>query len=457
MFVPLLIVVLIIIGILFLSEKIIGWYGSRTVLHGPQALATFSLDDQTNMAQVIVDGKPFDVVYGERKEVFKKEGIETGVDSRVAATLESNDIARIDGNSRVLFDQKGSSLLLSLEKGNVWIKGNGMKSDISETHVTTPHINVTSSDIVSFGLFKTDITEKVVVFKGSVTVEVTSDDGKTQRLPLTLGQELSLVLGKDTLDSSITMADKVAVISSESKSHPFTIWNLKLDGDIAGKEGEDLLLNSNTNQNIDTANADLVTVNSSYINMVTNKDTVDIKGTYDKSVKAIRSGGVEASLKNGTFILRVKLADDGINNITITADTDTTSDTTVERLQIVKKVGDASAPVVTYPREGSTVSEETLKITGSVADDIDKVYVDGYALQKYVPGSKQWTYYASIANGNLVSGKNIFTVYTVDKAGNKSPETSLTFTYTPSATSSSSSTNTNSAKPKTGTGSSNTR
>ncbi len=88
-----------------------------------------------------------------------------------------------------------------------------------------------------------------------------------------------------------------------------------------------------------------------------------------------------------------------------------------------------SAPVVTSPKIEKNVSFELDQaeqvVQGTVEADVQKVIVNGYALSKYVPGSKAFTYYAKLSIGNLKAGDNEFTIYAEDKAGNRSEATKI--------------------------------
>ncbi len=94
-------------------------------------------------------------------------------------------------------------------------------------------------------------------------------------------------------------------------------------------------------------------------------------------------------------------------------------------------------PVVAAPRIKSPVgSGETLKtslkeieITGEAPAGTSQVVLNDYKLQLFKPGDKTWSYLASTALGNLVVGKNTFTVYTLDADGNKSQTRMITIEF----------------------------
>ena len=89
-------------------------------------------------------------------------------------------------------------------------------------------------------------------------------------------------------------------------------------------------------------------------------------------------------------------------------------------------------PTVTFvsPQQGATLSAPSITISGTVDSSATKVIVNDYALLKYVPGTRNWTYLASPGNGNLLKGENVYTAYAVDKDGKRGDTVTLSFTYT---------------------------
>ncbi len=86
-------------------------------------------------------------------------------------------------------------------------------------------------------------------------------------------------------------------------------------------------------------------------------------------------------------------------------------------------------PQITVPGENG--DEVTLKktdqfISGTVSEDTEKVIVNEYTLDQYVPGSGKFTYKASATIKNLKVGSNVFTVTAENKAGDKSKVAKIT-------------------------------
>ncbi len=99
-----------------------------------------------------------------------------------------------------------------------------------------------------------------------------------------------------------------------------------------------------------------------------------------------------------------------------------------------RTVQNAYSPVVEAPKikspggsgETVTTSATEIEITGEAPAQTAAIMVNDYRLQLFKSGERTWSYLASTALGNLVEGKNIFTVYALDADGNKSQSRSVT-------------------------------
>jgi hypothetical protein len=75
-----------------------------------------------------------------------------------------------------------------------------------------------------------------------------------------------------------------------------------------------------------------------------------------------------------------------------------------------------------------------VEITGEAPQGTAAIMVNDYRLQLYKAGGKTWSYLASADLGNLIAGKNVFTVFALDADGNKSPSRSITIEFTSDGT-----------------------
>ncbi len=76
------------------------------------------------------------------------------------------------------------------------------------------------------------------------------------------------------------------------------------------------------------------------------------------------------------------------------------------------------------------VANNPAVISGTVSG-ANQIVVNGYALQKFTPGSGAWTYYANADFGLMKEGENVFEVYAVDTAGKKSGLLNFKVLYQP--------------------------
>lgn len=96
------------------------------------------------------------------------------------------------------------------------------------------------------------------------------------------------------------------------------------------------------------------------------------------------------------------------------------------------------APVITSPAgPRAQVTTDQVAFSGSTSTLTQKLEVttytkgtpSAYVLQKYVAGSKDWSYTAAVLYGNLVEGENRFTFIAIGKNGLRSTPTEITIRY----------------------------
>jgi len=112
----------------------------------------------------------------------------------------------------------------------------------------------------------------------------------------------------------------------------------------------------------------------------------------------------------------------------------------IETGKVVKKVVNNEegfkAPVIISPAifsKGGDVyqtSSPTLVIKGSVDPATTKVLVNGFLLQKFKTGDKEFNYIANANYGNMKAGENTYTIVAVDKNGRQA-RTVINIVYEP--------------------------
>jgi len=121
---------------------------------------------------------------------------------------------------------------------------------------------------------------------------------------------------------------------------------------------------------------------------------------------------------------------------TTTTDATTTTPATTPAVSSegVPAVGSATfaAPTVSQPADGATLTTAPVLLSGSVSAGTKEVYVNGYALSKFVAGSTSWYYNADPKYGNLKEGENEYEIEAISDTGDKSSVT-IKITYKPAA------------------------
>lgn len=99
------------------------------------------------------------------------------------------------------------------------------------------------------------------------------------------------------------------------------------------------------------------------------------------------------------------------------------------------------APVVTSPRQGMVITEDTIEIGGNAPDGAQQIVVTSYEegsanpyiLKGFEPGDSTWLYVAAYQNGagNMTLGENRYEVMAIDESGKESKKSVLIFYYNP--------------------------
>jgi len=170
-----------------------------------------------------------------------------------------------------------------------------------------------------------------------------------------------------------------------------------------------------------------------------NTKTVTVAGKVGARIAQVVVNGQSVTIKqNLTFSAELSLPKDE-PTFAITVEAQDVQGVPVAKIE--RTIKNVFKVIIEPPRFKSPVgSGETLKtsqgeveITGEVSAGIATVVVNDYKLQLFKPGARTWSYLASANLGNMKPGINVFTVYTMDADGNKSPNRSITIDYAPGA------------------------
>lgn len=159
--------------------------------------------------------------------------------------------------------------------------------------------------------------------------------------------------------------------------------------------------------------------------------TVRVAGTMGQNVRQVRVNGYAAILDRiqGTFQQEIALRDE--ETIAITVEALDEQGIVLQEVQrtVRREIRAPESPAITFPaKNGETYRTSRLEfeIRGTATAETAGIIVNDYRLQLYKAGARTWGYLASTNLGNLVPGKNIFTVSAIDAAGTKSAPVAIT-------------------------------
>lgn len=391
--------------------------------------------------------------------------IRTGPGSRVSITMLNGSTVRLNSETQVTLDSlktrdNQDEAAFILESGNIWLKRTADSTVQVAFSVITPHLEINSTGTV-FAVEKSAIEAvRVIEGKVKVNVKVEESDGEGMRvadsLDLALGQEVSV--SEPELNDLRNMKPRqlLALFSDNFQESEWFSWNRAEDasGD-SGITVEDAVKQNEESETTNTALIQTVeappqevaialaapviisppeekrTITSSSIIITGNVSSATERieaityfgGSQDKYILQKYAPG---SL-DFTYVASAQYGNlaPGQNRYTFVAiDKDQKRSDPADIYIMYDKPlepADLSAPkAVSF--NGSADNEtdsDSVLVEGSVGKGAIKIYVNDFALTRYVPGALIWSYYAKTAYGNLKDGENSYSVYGVDASGNK--------------------------------------
>lgn len=384
--------------------------------------------------------------------LYRGEKLKTGVDSRASLTFFDQSLIRLDINTELeltLLKKKDETneIEIKLDEGALWNKVERMSNPDSNFSIITDLLTIDSNG----GVFEVTAPGSVHVIKGNIQVGIKNDDKIIKTLNLGVGQEVNI--GSIMIEKIINDEDTdfVLGLSDVFKKSNWYRWNMEKDGIIVAYEesdedgvetrliasdddNDDDIDDNDTEDTDDTEilNADrLVYVVKPAKNTATNKGSISLEGFFDpEKITSVFVQGKKASItsKNKWKIYELSLSREGKNTLTIEAENKSGEKVTLDSFEIEYDKTPPATPVITEPvgaDEPIIIDDIEQIITGIVDKDTDAVIVNDYQLGKYVPGSREFKYFAKMAYDNLEIGENEYLIHAKDKAGNKSEEVKI--------------------------------
>lgn len=351
-------------------------------------------------------------------KLYGGDRVATGGNGHALLTFFDGTVARMDEQSDVNIVESGrgeeeSAYTMELTKGALWIR--------------TPEAAVFSGAIT-----RTVDTPRYTVTLPS-DAEVVAEEG-TLLVFNADGQGAEMLI--DGLEEPVYIGEgqQIALPDGEIAGDPLQ-WRSAIEP-LAVQRA--FIEESRTIQISDTGTGavlpdeeDLLTVTAPADRTTVTTATVTVEGTVAPRVERVRINGNDATINRsaGTFSQDLALADTGETTITVEAlDARGISLEQISRT-VIRGSEAIQPPVITSPAQaGQTyrTSDTEFAITGTVPAGTAGVMVNEYRLQLFRSGDTTWSYLASTALNNLRQGTNVYDVYALDAAGNKSQPARIT-------------------------------
>ncbi len=469
---PLLIAALVVVGAIFLLRWI--FQPGTQPTPNNQPVASFFLS--SGKARVLLpSGTSYSVEADPTPTSLNVgEGLESIGDTRIEVTLQDGSIVRLDGNSALKLDTYQTSnnkkqIALSLDRGAAWVKTAGSSLDFLT--VKGKNSQITAKQSAVFAINRESDTDTYRGIQNTVEVRVfdqTADKTVGEVYNLGLGQQIE-VTGETVaaLKSGNTM-QLLNLLDESFRSSAWYKYNTARDNNdtpVNGSTTNNSSVEENQNESTNpggdesvietTSDGPTVKVTSFTAGDTVTTSPITLRGTVSKdAVKVVvddyilqkyvpgsgtwyyiasaTSGG---NLFKGKNIFKMYAIDGNGKKgpvlefpLTYNPNANTSTATT-------SSTGSLKAPgISTNSGKSYATSEAKIDLKGTIDSSVQKVFVNGYQLQKYTPGSGTWLYYAYEEYGTLKAGNNTFSVYGVDAGGKKTPTASITITYTKSST-----------------------
>ncbi len=340
--------------------------------------------------------------------------------------LDQNTDAKIERSDNI--ERGTSSLELSLRSGRIWI--------------ATPSILTNSGVIVRTVITESASTEipastQAMISESTITVlkaageglDVSIEGADNEHVIVGEGQYLRLSkeamqaisAGTDPYDfrdpvtqqmlKELFLTESYALLSQAPA--PVSGSGTAVAGEI---EGVDLTVTAPENH------ARIVTKTVTVKGKVSNRVALVLVDGQSVPLGKDLSFSVDMSLgKEETMNLRVEAQD--MQGITLDSIERTITNDYKPLVEAVR----FKSPVASGGTLNTSLKE--IEITGEAPAGAAAIMMNDYKLQLFKPGSRTWSYLASTALGNMVAGKNVYTVYVLDADGNRSQPRSITINF----------------------------
>lgn len=405
------------------------------------------------------------------------DSIRTDPGSRAVLSFQNGSLLRLDAESEIeLIDLKSrdghDEADIKINRGNVWFKSSTADTVQSSFLARTSHLEVSGTRITM--ALTQGPRESVRVLEGKALVTVKVESGEDEKAALRAADTLEVAFGQEVTigaDELLSLKSRrpvelLAMLADEFHGAEWYSWNRGEDrtgGSVVSVENAvELGTQTPPAPGLEPAENEPVPVavkefpspkvtNPAQSPLRTTQNTVTISGTTDAKTSRMEVVNTHGTVRDSYTLQKYKAGTTtwsyvvsppygnlyaGENRYEIFAFDKQGTKSLATTLSIIyekpSEPADLSAPKVTsFNGQASeslnfeTTSNEII-VLGTIGKGITKIFINDFALSRYVPSSGKWSYFAKPVYGNLKEGENTYTVYGVDFEGNKTPMTKFT-------------------------------
>jgi hypothetical protein len=302
-----------------------------------------------------------------------------------------------------------------------------------DVRIEMRYAKVQASSGSVFALSQNEVASTVYVLSG--TVEIQNLVGKSTILQK--GEKM-VIMRNNASDKNSDLALTKESIDEYTKGEE---WFVKNNGNYYLSQSDtsaQTLSGTTTSSGQHISQWEYITFNRVFDEAEVNTDKIDLEGTIiDERVATINIQGknAEINIQNKTFAIKELATSARVNDIVYKiydsssqllykwiltlhnskwSQSGTTGGTASSGLAWVQNYPISTSPLyqIISPKQNPyTTTENVVRIEGTVpARTITKIFINDFQLQKFVPNSTYWQYFANSEFGNLKSGINIYKI-----------------------------------------------
>ncbi|MGE3278403.1 MAG: hypothetical protein AB7J40_01190 [Candidatus Altimarinota bacterium] len=356
------------------------------------------------------------------------EGSEIRLDKKTEIKL-----IRLDKNVT-----EGDHISIELISGQLWRRGMDGNTQEADFIINTSRqiIQMNKASVIDLSTNP----DRLRVIGGQVVSNVAERMNGTRKpigqLELSGGQQVTL----DDLNLDLLKAGEkniVSILDESYRSSEWYLWNLEKEEQL-GLVTEIVEVAELPAVELESLEEGLVVVTTPTANQKVGA-RVSVTGTYDKDqIESIWVNDQKATLGLTDQWEAVTTLSEQKNSIQVTAQ-EKGSEKKKEVVKLDLKV-DTQGPIlgnITKPEVdengNGVISGDTIELIGEIDTDAEKVCIShndstpAYCLKQFVAGAKTYRYLGGVGYGNLVSGKNKYSIFAYDALGNTSQKTVYIF------------------------------